>query len=284
MEGEFYLEGNIVFRQGDRVIYADAMYYNVTRQYGMVLGAEAITSVPDFEGVVRLKADVLQQVSSGEFIAFDAAVTSSRMGVPRYWLQSEQLRFSDQTRAGIDPATRMPVEINDRVISSTNNFVYFGGVPLLYWPAFSSDVTVSSFYVNSVRLRRDSIFGSQVFVDWDVFQLLGTDRPPDGVQWTLSTDYLSERGPALGQTRPGRSADLCVAVLVQRLLDQVDQPRQRAGIGVVVGLGRGWEWGAGLRRRSAVRMIIIGIRRHRITSNHGRNQPRHFPGRPAHRW
>jgi len=198
-EGEFYLEGNIVFRAGDRVIYADSMYYNVKRQYGMVLDAEAIASVPDFEGVVRLKADVLQQVSKGEFIAFDAAVTSSRMGVPRYWLQSEQLRFSDQTRAGIDASGR-PVEIHDRVISSTNNFVYFGGVPLLYWPAFSSDVTVSSFYVNSVRLRRDSILGTQVLVDWDVFQLLGTDRPPDGVQWTLSTDYLSERGPALGTT------------------------------------------------------------------------------------
>lgn len=167
-EGEFYLEGNIVFRAGDRVIYADSMYYNVTRQYGMVLDAEAIASVPDFEGVVRLKADVLQQVSKGEFIAFDAAVTSSRMGVPRYWLQSEQLRFSDQTRAGIDASGR-PVEIHDRVISSTNNFVYFGGVPLLYWPAFSSDVKVSSFYVNSVRLRRDSILGTQVLVDWDVF-------------------------------------------------------------------------------------------------------------------
>jgi hypothetical protein len=60
-------------------------------------------------------------------------------------LQSEQLRFSDQTRAGVDTATGRPVEIHDRVISSTNNFVYFGGVPLLYWPAFSSDVTVSSF-------------------------------------------------------------------------------------------------------------------------------------------
>lgn len=199
-EGEFYLEGNIVFRQGDRVIYADSMYYNVSRQYGIVLGAEAITPVPDFEGVVRLKADVLQQVASGEFIAFDAAVTSSRIGVPRYWLQSEQLRFSDQTRAGVDAATGTPVEINDRVITSTNNFVYFGGVPLLYWPTFSSDVRVSTFYVNSIRLRRDNIFGSQVYVDYDVFQLLGTERPPEGVQWILSTDYLSKRGPALGTT------------------------------------------------------------------------------------
>lgn len=199
-EGEFYLEGNIVFRQGDRVIYADSMYYNVTREYGMVLGAEAITSVPDFEGVVRLKADVLQQVASGEFIAFDAAVTSSRMGVPRYWLQSEQLRFSDQTRPGVDSATGAPIELSNRVITSTNNFVYFGGVPLLYWPAFTSDVEVSSFYVNSVRFRNDSILGSQLYVDWDLFQLFGRQRPPDGVEWTLSTDYLSERGPALGTT------------------------------------------------------------------------------------
>src|SRR5205814_6825183 len=29
---EVYLEGNIVFRQGDRVIYADRMYYNITRE------------------------------------------------------------------------------------------------------------------------------------------------------------------------------------------------------------------------------------------------------------
>jgi len=199
-DGEFYLEGNIVFRQGDRVIYANSMYYNVNRQYGMVLGAEAITSVPDFDGVVRLKADVLQQVASGEFIAFDAAVTSSRMGVPRYWMQSERLRFSDQKAVRVNRNTGMPVEVNDRVITSSNNFVYMGGVPVLYWPAFTSDVTVSSFFLNNIKVKSDSILGGQVYLDWDLFQLFGRDRAPDGVEWTLSTDYLSKRGPALGTT------------------------------------------------------------------------------------
>lgn len=197
-EGEFYLEGNIVFRQGERVVYADSMYYNVTREYGMVLSAEAITPVPEYDGLVRLKADVLQQVSSGEFIAFDAAVTTSRMGVPRYWLQSDQLRFSDQTKAGVDPVTGAPVEISDRVLTSTGSFVYLGGVPVLYWPTFSSDVTVPSFYITGIKVKNDSIFGSQVHVDFDLFQLLGVEDPPDGVRWTLSTGYLSERGPALG--------------------------------------------------------------------------------------
>lgn len=199
-EGEIFLEGNIVFRQGERVIYADSMYYNVTRQYGMVLGAEAITPMLDYGGIVRLKADVLQQVSRGEFIAFDAAVTSSRMGVPRYWLQSEQLRFSDQTRPGVDPATGMPTQVPHRVATSRNNFVYVGGVPVLYWPRFSSDLKVSSFYLTGINFRRDSIFGEQLYLDWDMFQLLGFDRPPDGVEWLLSTDYLNKRGPALGTT------------------------------------------------------------------------------------
>ncbi len=199
-EGEFFLEGNIVFRQGERVIYANSMYYNVTRQYGMVLDAEAITPGIDFEGVVRLKAGVLQQVSRGEFIAFDAAVTSSRMGVPRYWLQSEQLTFSDQTRPAINPVTGTPTQVPDRVISSRNNFVYLSGVPVLYWPRFSSDMTVSSFYLDGIKVKRDSIFGDQLYLDWDMFQLLGFDRPPQGVEWLLSTDYLSERGPALGTT------------------------------------------------------------------------------------
>ena len=197
-EGEFYLEGNIVFRQGDRVVYADSMYYNATREYGMILSAEAITPVPEYDGLLRLKADVLQQVASGEFIAFDAAITTSRMGVPRYWLQTEQLRFSDQTKAAIDPVTGTPVEVSDRIVSGNGSFVYLGGVPILYWPTFTSDVNVPTYYVSSVKIKNDSIFGTQALIDFDLFQLLGIDDPPDGVRWTLSTDYLSKRGPALG--------------------------------------------------------------------------------------
>ncbi len=59
---EFYMEGNIVFRQQDRVIYAERMYYNVREQNGVVLDGELLTPIPGYEGLVRLKADVLRQV------------------------------------------------------------------------------------------------------------------------------------------------------------------------------------------------------------------------------
>src|SRR5690606_33371176 len=128
---EFYMEGNIVFRQGDRVIYADRMYYNVAQEYGVVLNAEVLTPVPEYQGLLRLKADVLQQLDRQHFQAFGAAITSSRMGVPRYWLQSQQVTFADNQRTlidpftgepAIDPATGQPAIEHDMLATSRNNF------------------------------------------------------------------------------------------------------------------------------------------------------------------
>ncbi|MCO8125191.1 organic solvent tolerance protein OstA [Stieleria sp. TO1_6] len=197
-EGELYLEGDIVFRQGERVIYADSMYYNITRKTGLVLDAEAITTVPEYQGVVRLKAEVLQQVSDGNFRAFDAAVTSSRMGVPRYWLQSERLQYEERQRVVVDPRTGRLVSDPEPFATSANSFVYVGGVPIFYWPRFSTSLERPVFYLTDAKVGNDNSFGTQVMLDWDIFQLLGVQNVPDGVDWELSTDYLSDRGPALG--------------------------------------------------------------------------------------
>ena len=40
---EIYMEGNIEFRQGDRVVYADRMFYDARRQIGVILNAELLT-------------------------------------------------------------------------------------------------------------------------------------------------------------------------------------------------------------------------------------------------
>ena len=198
-QGELYLEGDIVFRQGEQTIFADSMYYNAATQQGMILEAESIATIPEYQGIVRLKADVMQQVAQGNFIAFGAAVTSSRMGVPRYWLQSDQLRLTERERLEVDE-NGIPRTRRVPYVSSQNNFVYVGGVPILYWPTFSTSLERPTFYVSGFDLKNDSVFGTQVFLDLDLFQLLGYDRAPRGVDWELSLDYLSERGPAIGTT------------------------------------------------------------------------------------
>jgi hypothetical protein len=200
---ELYLEGNIVFQQGARVIYADRMYYNVQSEYGMILGAEVLTPAPKYEGIVRLKADVIQQRSRENFLANRAAMTSSRLGVPRYWLQADRIELNDQRQSNeqtgllgfgvLSPSG----DTTAMKAKARHNFVYMEGLPVAYWPILNTNVDTPSFYISGARFRNDSIFGTQAMLDWNLYQILGIDAI-DGTRWTLSTDYLSKRGFALG--------------------------------------------------------------------------------------
>ncbi len=206
---EVYMEGNIVFRQGDRLIYADRMYYNATSEYGVVLDAEVFTPVPDYQGMVRLKADVLQQLNRQYFQAYGAAITTSQMGVPTYWLQSEKIEFRDSAQPilnpvtgylEMDPRTNEAAVNHDMLATSRNNFLYIGGLPVFYWPTMATNLRKPSYYLERFSIKSDSVLGTQVLGDWDLFQLLRVKSPPADTDWLLGTDYLSKRGFGLGTT------------------------------------------------------------------------------------
>ena len=105
---EMYMEGNIVFREGDRVVQAKAMYYNVQQRNGVILDAELLTPVPRYEGLVRLKADVLRQVDRDRFVAQNASLTTSRLGIPTYEFKSGLLTLEDQQVPALNPFTGQP--------------------------------------------------------------------------------------------------------------------------------------------------------------------------------
>jgi hypothetical protein len=204
---ELYLEGNIVFATGRRVVYADQMYYDTLLRRGTILNAELLTPVPEYEGLVRLKADVLQQLNENTFQAYGAAVTSSRLGVPRYWIQSNDVRLTQTPQNRVDPATGqfiidpqtgLPEVEPNYLINSRGNQVYLGQTPVFYWPTFTTDLKRSNYYLNNIAFKNDSVFGTQVLTEFDLYQLLGIQNPPRGTAWTLDADYLSDRGPALG--------------------------------------------------------------------------------------
>jgi hypothetical protein len=196
---EMYLDGNIVFYQGQRVIYADRMYYNVSSEYGMVLSAEVLTPMPQYQGLLRLKADVLQQRDRQNYMAYGAAFTSSRLGVPRYWMQANEVTFQDQRNdadLGASPLSD-GTKSTKMLATSNSNLIYLGGLPVAYWPTFATDLAKPSFYLTSLKFKNDRILGTQVYTEFDAYQLLGINGP-EGTNLTLSADYLSERGPAGG--------------------------------------------------------------------------------------
>lgn len=204
---EFYLEGNIVFVAGERVVYSDYLYYDANFKRGTILNAEILSPVDGYDGLMRLKTDVLQQIDEQTFRAYDAAVTSSRLGYPAYWVQSgnieikhEQIPRLDPFSGGraYDPETGQPLTRHEYQTVSRNNFVYVGGLPVFYWPTLSNDLANPTYYLEQISLKTDSVFGTQILTDWNMYQLLGIRDKPEGTDWTLVFDTMSERGFGLG--------------------------------------------------------------------------------------
>ncbi len=106
---EFYAEGNVVLRQGERTICADRLYYDVPNSVGTILNADVLTPVRNYAGLLRLHADVVQQTAQDRFFAQNAFLTSSRMGYPGYRLQAGDIYFQDIQSPMIDPLTGQPV-------------------------------------------------------------------------------------------------------------------------------------------------------------------------------
>ncbi|BBO36101.1 organic solvent tolerance protein OstA [Lacipirellula parvula] len=208
---EIYMEGNIEFRQGDRVVYADRMFYDVRRQIGVILNAELLTPLPrmgDFQypGLVRLKADSIRQLDASHFSANNALITTSRLEEPTYDLSSQQMTFTDVQQPVVDPLTGMPVVAPDgsmeiahqQMATAESNVIHMRGVPVFYWPRFATNLQDPSLIINRIRIGNDNVFGTQAMIDWDAYELLGMKNAPEGTDWNISTDYLSERGFGYG--------------------------------------------------------------------------------------
>ncbi|MFM8734334.1 MAG: hypothetical protein ACKOC8_03975 [Pirellulales bacterium] len=203
---ELYMEGNVVFRQGQRVVEAENMFYDVPRSSGVITGATVLTPVDNYSGAVRLRADVLRQVDRSRFVAQQSGLTSSRLGVPTWEFRSRELEFVDEQvplagpygQPAIDPATGEPQVEHQQFITSRSNTVTLGGVPVLWWPVLATNAKKPTFYLNDLQFKNDRIFGNQILTGWDAFQIFGWRRPPDGVDWDFDVDYLSLRGPGGG--------------------------------------------------------------------------------------
>jgi len=213
---EVYMEGNIVFRQGQRVIHAERMYYDVMRRRGTVLRGELLTPVPNYQGLLRLKADVIQQAGEGRFFARDGFVTSSRMGRPGYRIQSGDIEFEDLQFPQVNPFTGAPVidpATGEQVIghrqraTARSNALYLGPVPVFYWPVLSTNLEDPTFYIRSANIRQDRVYGTQLLTTWNMYELLGWETRPAGTDWDLSLDYLGDRGFGHGTTFTYRRED-----------------------------------------------------------------------------
>ncbi len=192
---ELYLEGNIVFREGERVIYAKRMYYDVKNAVGKILDAEVITPVEQYDGNLRFMADTIQRTGPGSFSAQNSIVTTSMNGEPSFFVGSRNIQYEEKINPVYDSQTGLPMFTDRRqYVVAEHNVINVGGVPVFYWPWLAFNAKEPVMYLRRAEYYHDNVFGHQARTRWNLYQLLNIRNAPDGTALDLNLDYLSERG------------------------------------------------------------------------------------------
>ncbi|MSR58093.1 MAG: hypothetical protein EXS05_10505 [Planctomycetaceae bacterium] len=211
---QVYLEGNIVIRQGTYQLKASQAFYDVREQRAVLLNAELKAKIADAPAVVRVRAQQLRQTAENTFQAQQAWITTSEFGKPGYRLQASDIFIEPRlespfNRSGanqFNPETGL-VEADPTLWATTlNNSFFVEDMPLFYLPYLSVPAEDPNIPLRNINFQNDRIFGFQVRTVWDLFKLLGADRP-EGSRWDLNLDYLTKRGPQIGTAGSYRGTD-----------------------------------------------------------------------------
>ncbi len=189
-----YLEGDVILSMGTRFVRASRLYYDFEHDQALILDAVFRADVPGREIPLYIRADQIRQLSTREFEARNARVTTSEFYTPSYHVGAERVYIRDTTpRDEAGRATGGPTGYYRLKNSTLNVF----GLPIAWWPASEGPLDASETLLRSLRLGYSSDRGAEFESRWYLFNLLGVQAPP-GFDATLRLDYFSKRGPAVG--------------------------------------------------------------------------------------
>jgi len=209
-ELEFYLAGNVEIRQRsgkeDRTLRADEIYYDVNRNVALALTADLEWRQPGVPDMIHFTADELQQLSPANFRGLRGTFYSSKLpsdpGLKVVFAEAtldekKQFRRNIFGREIIDVRTDQPAVEVQKLVRADDIFLRVEDVPVFYLPFLQGDVNDPLGPIRDISMGYNNIYGFQVGVSWDVYDLIGITRLPN-TNWHMDTDYLSLRGPAVG--------------------------------------------------------------------------------------
>lgn len=189
-----YLEGDVQLSQGLNAIRASRLYYDFLQDRALILDAVVRTTIVQRNIPLYVRASEIRQLSANEFTANDAILTTSEFHTPHYHIGARRVDLINRTPP--EPGGRQTGirAGNFRISDATLNL---GGRPIAYWPFIRGNVDTSETAIQSIRTGYSDDFGLELETKWHFFNLLGLETP-EGFAATLSQDYFSERGPAIG--------------------------------------------------------------------------------------
>ena len=207
---EIYMEGNIVFREGERTVYANRMYYDVNNRIGHRSRRRAAHAGARLRGDLAdqersSSADRARPVPGPKLIHHvqpnGTARLSDSNGRTSTWKTPAAALRSVQRHASLRSDDRRAVHGARAAGHERNNFLYLGELPVFYWPFLATDLEEPSFFIVVPAEERQRVFGdASADRTGTRYQLFGIRNRPEGTDWDISFDYLSDRGFGHGTT------------------------------------------------------------------------------------
>jgi hypothetical protein len=189
-----YLEGDVQFTQGPHMIRASRLYYDFLRDRALILDAVVRTLLVDRNVPLYIRAAEIRQLSTTQFTASNALITTSEFHTPHYHVGARRIDLDNTTPPDLRGKTAGMTSGVFRIEDATLNL---SGHPVLWWPFIKGNVDTSETAIRSIRTGYSDDFGFEVETKWHLYNLLGLETPK-GFDATLGLDYFSERGPAMG--------------------------------------------------------------------------------------
>ncbi len=180
---EIYMEGNIIFRDGERRIEANRMYYDAKNELAYIIDGDLtmpLVGLPGAKGSFRIKAQTIQKLGNDTYTAKNGLATTSMLGEPTYSLHAKTMRLDSS---------------NDRqFLVAENNYLAARKLPILYWPWMAADLKDPVFYIKQINYGYDSVDGHAVKTAWNPFQILNIRNRPRWLDADLAVDWIEKRG------------------------------------------------------------------------------------------
>ncbi|UCG33571.1 MAG: LPS assembly protein LptD [Phycisphaerales bacterium] len=189
-----YLEGDVVLSRGERTVRASRLFYDFQNDRALILDAVMRSPVPERNLPIYVRAEQVRQLSSREYLARDAVISTSEFRTPHYAVGADKVYLYDRTLG--QPGGQV-MGLIAGTYKAYHTTLKVDGTPVLYWPYSRGDFKQSESVLKRVAAGYRDDWGATLETEWYLSNLLGLEQP-DGFESTLLLDYFSDRGPAAG--------------------------------------------------------------------------------------
>ena len=198
-----YLRGDVVLTRGERMIRAAELYYDFENDRALILDAVMRAMAPDRDMPIYVRAKQVRQLSTTEYFARKAMITTSEFHTPHVHIGAERVYLTDMTpRDEARPRSPNFEAGRYRAYDATLNVE---GVPVSYWPYSGRRLPADGIADQERALRLQRRLRGHLPVEVVPVQPAGLEKP-QGVDGHPPAGLLQQararRRASISTTRP----------------------------------------------------------------------------------